>query len=186
MKTIATFWVNGEPHEIALEPNLLLIEVIRDKLGLTGTKHSCGVGNCGACTVLVEGEPILACMTLAMAVRGKHITTIEGLAGPEQMNPLQEAFVTHGAIQCGYCTPGMILTAHALLDRDPDPTEDQVRHALSGNICRCTGYVKIVEAVLAAARTMRGVAAVAGPTGDGAAAGAVGAPPAGALERGVR
>lgn len=155
MKTIVYFTVNGEAHELAVEPNLLLIEIIRDKLGLTGTKHSCGVGNCGACTVLVDGEPILACMTLAMAVRGKQILTIEGLAANGVMHPLQEAFVSHGAIQCGYCTPGMILTAKALLDRNPDPTEQEVRHALSGNICRCTGYVKIVEAVLAAAEDMR-------------------------------
>ena len=155
MKTIVCFTVNGEPHELAIEPNLLLIEIIRDLLGLTGTKHSCGVGNCGACTVLVDGEPVLACMTLAMAVRGKEILTIEGLATNGVMHPIQAAFVTHGAIQCGYCTPGMILTAKALLDRNPDPTEGEVRHALSGNICRCTGYVKIVEAVLAAAEDMR-------------------------------
>jgi carbon-monoxide dehydrogenase small subunit len=155
VKTIATFVVNGQPHELAIEPHWLLIEILRDRLGFTGTKHSCGVGNCGACTVLVEDEPVLACMTLAMAVRGKRITTIEGLAGPEAMNPLQEAFVDHGAIQCGYCTPGMIVTAQALLDGNPDPTEEEVRHALSGNICRCTGYVKIVEAVLAAAKDMR-------------------------------
>ena len=155
MKTIVDFTVNGELHEFAVEPNLLLIEILRDKLGLTGTKHSCGVGNCGACTVLVDGEPVLACMTLAMAVRGRQILTIEGLATNGVMHPLQEAFVTHGAIQCGYCTPGMVLTAKALLDRNPDPTEGEVRHALSGNICRCTGYVKIVEAVLAAAEDMR-------------------------------
>jgi carbon-monoxide dehydrogenase small subunit len=155
VKTIATFVVNGQPHELAVEPHWLLIEILRDRLGFTGTKHSCGVGNCGACTVLVEGEPVLACITLAMAVRGKNITTIEWLAGPEAMNPLQEAFVDHGAIQCGYCTPGMIVTAQAFLDGNPDPTEEEVRHALSGNICRCTGYVKRVDAVLAAAKDMR-------------------------------
>ena len=155
MKTIVDFTVNGELYELAVEPNLLLIEILRDKLGLTGTKHSCGVGNCGACTVLADGEPVLACMTLAMSVRGKEILTIEGLATNGVMHPIQEAFVTHGAIQCGYCTPGMILTAKALLDRNPDPTEGEVRHALSGNICRCTGYVKIVEAVLSAAEDMR-------------------------------
>jgi aerobic carbon-monoxide dehydrogenase small subunit len=159
MKMIATFTVNGEPHEIAVEPHYLLIEVVRDILGLTGTKHSCGVGNCGACTVLVSGEPVLACMTLALAARGKEILTIEGLARDGKMHPLQEAFVNYGAIQCGYCTPGMILTAKALLDRNPEPSEAEVRHALSGNICRCTGYVKIVEAVLAAAEVMRGAAA---------------------------
>jgi aerobic carbon-monoxide dehydrogenase small subunit len=155
MKMIATFTVNGDPHEIAIEPHYLLIEVIRDILGLTGTKHSCGVGNCGACTVLVDGEPVLACMTLALAARDKQVLTIEGLSRDGKMHPLQEAFVNYGAIQCGYCTPGMILTAKALLDRNPNPTEAEVRHALSGNICRCTGYVKIVEAVLAAAAGMR-------------------------------
>jgi len=158
MKMRARFSVNGEPHEIAIEPHWLLIEILRDRLGFTGTKHSCGVGNCGACTVLVDGVPVLACMTLALAARGKDITTIEGLNGGDGLHPLQEAFVTYGAIQCGYCTPGVILTAKALLDRNPDPTEDDVRHALSGNICRCTGYVKIVEAVIAAAAVMRGEA----------------------------
>ncbi len=155
MKTVATFVVNGLPHEVAVEPHELLIEVLRDHLGLTGTKHSCGVGNCGACTVLVEGTPKLACLTLAMEVRNKPVLTIEGLACDGVMHPLQQAFVDHGAIQCGYCTPGMILTAKALLDGNPDPTEHEVREALSGNICRCTGYVKIVEAVLAAAEVMR-------------------------------
>jgi carbon-monoxide dehydrogenase small subunit len=155
MKTLANFVVNGEPYELAIEPNLLLIEVLRDELGLTGTKHSCGVGNCGACTVLVEGEPVLACLSLAMAARGKAITTIEGLAEGPTLHPLQEAFIEVGAIQCGYCTPGMILTAKALLDKKPDPTEEDVREALAGNICRCTGYVKIIEAVLAAAEAMR-------------------------------
>ncbi len=155
MKTVATFVVNGLPHEVAVEPHELLIEVLRDHLGLTGTKHSCGVGNCGACTVLVEGTPKLACLTLAMEVRNKPVLTIEGLACDGVMHPLQQAFVDYGAIQCGYCTPGMILTAKALLDGNPYPTEHEVREALSGNICRCTGYVKIVEAVLAAAEVMR-------------------------------
>lgn len=161
MKMLARFSVNGEPHEIAIEPHWLLIEILRDRLGFTGTKHSCGVGNCGACTVLVDDVPVLACMTLALAVRGKNITTIEGLNGGDGLHPLQQAFVTYGAIQCGYCTPGVILTAKAMLDRNPDPTDEEVRHALSGNICRCTGYVKIVEAVLAAAAVMRGEAAPA-------------------------
>lgn len=155
MKTLATFLVNGRSYEVAIEPHYLLVEVLRDHLGLTGTKHSCGVGNCGACTVLVEGEPVLACLTLAMDVRDKSILTIEGLAQNGVLHPLQQAFIDHGAIQCGYCTPGMIMTAKALLDRNPDPTEQEVREALAGNICRCTGYVKIVEAVLAAAEIMR-------------------------------
>lgn len=155
MKMIATFDVNDESRELAVEPQQLLIEVLRDQLGLTGTKHSCGVGNCGACTVLVGGDPVLACMTLALAVRGRKIVTIEGLADGPELHPLQRAFVDYGAIQCGYCTPGMILTAKALLDRNPAPSEEEVRRALSGNICRCTGYVKIVEAVMAAAEVMR-------------------------------
>jgi len=133
----------------------LLIEVLRDDLGLTGTKHSCGAGNCGACTVLVDGLPLLACLTLAVTVRGKHVTTIEGLAQGPNLHPLQQAFIDRGAIQCGYCTPGMILTAKALLDRNPSPTEEEMRIALAGNLCRCTGYAKIVEAVLAAAETLR-------------------------------
>jgi carbon-monoxide dehydrogenase small subunit len=154
-KVFVHFTVNGEPREVAIEPHQLLIEVIREDFGLTGTKHSCGAGNCGACTVLVDGLPILACLTLAMAVQDKELTTIEGLARGGELHPLQQAFIDHGAIQCGYCTPGMILSAKALLDRNPQPTEEEVRQALSGNICRCTGYVKIVEAVLAAAETMR-------------------------------
>jgi len=152
MKTIARYVVNGEPYELAVEPFQLLIEVLREQLGLTGTKHSCGVGNCGACTVLVDGKPVLSCMTLAVTARDKQITTIEGLARGGELHPLQKAFVEYGAIQCGYCTPGMILSAEALLEKFPDPSEEQVREAVSGNICRCTGYVKIVEAVLAAAR----------------------------------
>lgn len=155
MKIFAAFDINGQVHELGIEPHQLLIEILRDHLGLTGTKHSCGVGNCGACTVLVDGVPVLACMTLALAVRGKRIVTIEGLADGPELHPLQRAFVDHGAIQCGYCTPGMILTAKALLDRNPAPTVTEVREALAGNICRCTGYVKIVEAVLAAAAEMR-------------------------------
>lgn len=155
MKIFAAFDINGQVHELGIEPHQLLIEILRDHLGLTGTKHSCGVGNCGACTVLVDGVPVLACMTLALAVRGKRIVTIEGLADGPELHPLQRAFVDHGAIQCGYCTPGMILAAKALLDRNPAPTVTEVREALAGNICRCTGYVKIVEAVLAAAAEMR-------------------------------
>lgn len=155
MKTPATFLVNGRPYELAIEPHYLLIEVLRDHLGLTGTKHSCGVGNCGACTVLVEGEPVLACLTLALDVRDKPILTIEGMAEDGVLHPLQQAFIDYGAIQCGFCTPGMIMSAKALLDKNPSPSEGEVREALAGNICRCTGYVKIVEAVLAAAEIMR-------------------------------
>ena len=151
MKMIARFIVNGEAHELAIEPHQLLIEVLRDQLGLTGTKHSCGAGNCGACTILLDGTPVLSCMTLAIAARDKEITTIEGLAQGEVLHPIQKAFVDHGAIQCGYCTPGMILSAKALLDNHPHPSEDEIREGIAGNICRCTGYVKIVDAIHAAA-----------------------------------
>ena len=154
MKQIARFIVNERQYELTIEPHMLLVEVLRDGLGLTGTKHSCGIGNCGACTVLVDGRPIVSCLTLALTVQGRSITTIEGLAQGTTLHPIQKAFVDHGAIQCGYCTPGMILSAKALLDTNLNPTEQEVKQALSGNLCRCTGYVKIVDAVLAAAGVM--------------------------------
>jgi carbon-monoxide dehydrogenase small subunit len=152
---MTTFLVNGRHYEVAIEPHMLLIEVLRDELDLTGTKQSCGIGNCGACTVLIDGKPVLSCLTLALTVVGKHITTIEGLAQGTALHPIQKAFIEHGAIQCGFCTPGMILSAKALLDGNPDPDEEEVKQALSGNLCRCTGYVKIIDAVLAAAEAMR-------------------------------
>lgn len=155
MKQIANFIVNGKPYEIAIEPHMLLIEVLRGQLGLTGTKCSCGMGNCGACTVLIDGKATLSCLTLALTAQGKNITTIEGLAEGIKLHPLQKAFIDCGAIQCGYCTPGMILSAKALLDKNSNPTREEVKEALSGNLCRCTGYVKIVDAVLAAAEEMR-------------------------------
>ena len=155
MKRMTTFLVNGRHYEVAIGPHMLLIELLRDELGLTGTKQSCGIGNCGACTVLLDGKPVLSCLTLALTVEGKHITTIEGLAQGTALHPIQKAFIEHGAIQCGFCTPGMILSAKALLDGNPDPDEEEVRQALSGNLCRCTGYVKIIDAVLAAAEAMR-------------------------------
>jgi len=151
-KEIATFVVNGVAYEELIESNMTLLEVLRDKLGLTGTKQGCtGSGNCGACTVLVDGKPILSCLTLAASVKGQDILTIEGLAKGTTLHPLQKAFIEHGAIQCGFCTPGMVLSAKALLDENPDPTSEDVKVALAGNLCRCTGYVKIVDAVLAAA-----------------------------------
>ena len=155
MKQVVNFTVNGKAYELAIEPHLLLVEVLRDELGLTGTKHSCDIGHCGACTVLVEGIAVLSCLTPAITVKGKNITTIEGLAEGTKLHPIQKAFIEYGAIQCGYCTPGMILSAKALLDRNSNPTREEVKQALSGNLCRCTGYVKIVDAVLAAAETMR-------------------------------
>jgi len=155
MKQIANFIVNGKGYEIAIEPHMLLVEVLRDELGLTGTKHSCGIGHCGACTVLIDDIPALSCLTPAITVKGKNITTIEGLAEGTTLHPIQKAFIDCGAIQCGYCTPGMIMSTKALLDRNPNPTREEVKQALSGNLCRCTGYVKIVDAVLAAAETMK-------------------------------
>jgi len=146
--------VNGNEYEVAVKPYERLIDVIRDKMGLTGTKRGCDYGGCGACTVLVDGKAVCSCMVIAPWAEGKHITTIEGLVKDGKLHPLQEAFIERGAIQCGYCTPGMILTAKALLDENPSPTEEQVRKYISGNLCRCTGYVKIVEAILAAAEKL--------------------------------
>jgi carbon-monoxide dehydrogenase small subunit len=153
-KTIAKFVVNGVVYEELIKSNMTLLELLRDRLGLTGTKQGCaGSGNCGACTVLVDGKPILSCLTLAASVKGQNILTIEGLSRGESLHPLQKAFIEHGAVQCGFCTPGMILAAKALLDENPKPTREEVRRGLAGNLCRCTGYVKIIDAVLAAART---------------------------------
>ncbi len=152
MKTLVTFHVNGEEFEVPVAPTDFLVDVIRERIGLTGTKKGCGIGDCGACTVLVDGEPLLSCLTLALSCEGREVTTIEGLAAQGELHPVQRAFVETGAIQCGFCTPGMILSAKALLDRVPNPTADQIQAGLAGNICRCTGYVKILEAVQHAAR----------------------------------
>ncbi len=152
MKTLVTLHVNGEEFEVPVAPTDFLVDVIRERIGLTGTKKGCGIGDCGACTVLVDGEPVLACLTLALSCEGRQVTTIEGLAAQGELHPVQRAFVETGAIQCGFCTPGMILSAKALLDRVPNPTADQIQAGLAGNICRCTGYVKILEAVQHAAR----------------------------------
>ncbi len=146
-KTAMTLTVNKETYDVAANPNRTLLEVLRDDLHLTGTKESCGEGVCGSCTVLLDGRPVRSCLTLAVAVEGREITTIEGLSEGEKLHPVQEAFVNHHAIQCGFCSPGMILTAYALLQENPNPTEEEIRRAISGNVCRCTGYAKIVEAV---------------------------------------
>jgi len=151
MKRIIQLHVNGEEYEVLTETHKTLLEVLREDLGLTGTKRSCDLGACGACTVLIDGRPQLSCLTLAVDARGKTITTIEGLDQDGTLHPLQKAFVEKGAIQCGFCTPGMILTAKAFLDEHPHPAEREVKKAISGNLCRCTGYVKIVEAILAVA-----------------------------------
>lgn len=148
MKRNCRFTVNGEAISIEVEPCWTLLEVIRDKLELTGAKEGCGYGECGTCTVLIDGMAVTSCLVLAVQVEGKKVVTIEGLAGRDGTpHPLQEAFVEHGAIQCGYCTPGMILSAKALLDRNRDPSEEQITKAIAGNLCRCTGYVKIIEAI---------------------------------------
>jgi len=153
MKQLITLRVNGESYEVAVEPQTILLDVLREKLGLNGTKKACDFGNCGSCTVLMDGKPVLSCLILAMDAQGKDILTIEGMAKDGQLHPLQRAFIDHGAIQCGFCTPGMLLSAKALLDENPQPIAEEVRQAISGNLCRCTGYHKIVEAILDVAQS---------------------------------
>jgi len=143
--------VNGAKEHLTVPSNMTLLQMLRDKLGLTGTKNGCSAGECGACTVLVDGEPVNSCLMLAVEADGHQVTTVEGLAHDDQLSALQEAFVEHNAVQCGFCTPGMLISAHALLERDPHPTEQEVREALVGNLCRCTGYLRIIEAVQTAA-----------------------------------
>ncbi|MBI1851762.1 MAG: (2Fe-2S)-binding protein [Planctomycetes bacterium] len=147
--------VNGEDVEVAFAPHKTLLEVLREDLGLTGTKHGCELGECGTCAVLVDGKPILSCLALPLDLEGKEISTVEGMADGPRLHPLQEAFADLGAAQCGYCTPGFLLTAKALLDAKKKPTRDEIKDALAGNLCRCTGYVKIFEAVELAAKRMR-------------------------------
>jgi carbon-monoxide dehydrogenase small subunit len=151
MRVPLKFVVNGKRREMEVDPSLPLVDLIREELDLTGTKKGCGTGDCGACTILLEGMPLNSCLVLAIEVDGLEITTIEGLKKETELHPIQEAFVSHGAIQCGFCTPGMVLSAKALLDKNVNPTERDVRLALSGNLCRCTGYQKIVEAILSLA-----------------------------------
>ena len=150
-KQVIKLKVNGEEYEVAIYPHRTLLEVLREEIGLTGTKQACGLGVCGACTVLVDGEALLACLTLALSVQGKDIRTVEGLAEGQELSPLQKAFVEHWAIQCGFCTPGMLMSLTALLSKNPHPEEYEIKKAISGNLCRCTGYIKIVEAVKAVA-----------------------------------
>jgi len=155
-KRVISLTINGDVCEVLVAPQRTLLEVLRDDLGLTGTKHACGTGECGACTVLIDSKPMLSCMTLAADLNGRDIVTIEGLSGAEKLHPIQESFVEYGAIQCGFCTPGFVMTVKALLDENPNPSEEEVRWYLRGNLCRCTGYAKIVEATLKAAERMRG------------------------------
>ncbi len=150
MKQPIQLKVNGEIYEAHIEPNRTLLDVLRDDLELTGTKKGCDMGDCGACTVIIDGKAVNSCLVLALDARGKDILTIEGLAEGTNLHPLQDAFVKYGGIQCGFCTPGMVMASKALLDENPKPTEYEVREGIAGNLCRCTGYVKIVEAILAA------------------------------------
>lgn len=152
-----SFTLNGRLQDIEVQPHELLLDVVRERLGLTGAKRSCDVQVCGACTLLVDGRPVSACTTLAFEVCGRSVLTIEGLAENGKLHPLQQAFIEHGGFQCGFCTPGMILAAKALLDENPDPSEAELKHFMHGNICRCTGYKKIIESIMAAAKTMRSV-----------------------------
>ena len=147
MKQILHLRVNGEDKEVATEINKTLLEVLREDMGLTGTKHGCELGECGTCTVLVDGEPVLSCLVLGVEVEGLEILTVEGLKERDKPHPLQKAFADLGAAQCGYCTPGILLTAKAFLEKNPHPSREEIREALAGNLCRCTGYTKILEAV---------------------------------------
>ncbi|MDH5362339.1 MAG: (2Fe-2S)-binding protein [Aigarchaeota archaeon] len=149
------FMVNGRRHQFDVEPNTLLLNLIREKLYLTGSKYGCGIGECGACTVHLDGEPVLSCLTLAVEADGRRVDTIEGVADGDKLDPVQEAFIEEGAIQCGFCTPGFIMTTRALLRDNPNPTEDVIREYLKGNLCRCTGYVNIVKAVQTAASKLK-------------------------------
>ena len=150
-----TLRVNGEEQEVLFHSYKTLLEVLREELGLTGTKHGCELGECGACAVLVDGVPVLSCLELALHCEGRDVQTVEGLAQGSALHPLQAAFADHGGSQCGYCTSGMLMTAKALLDKEPAPSRERIKEALSGNICRCTGYQQIWESVEAAAKTMR-------------------------------
>ena len=148
--------VNGRAYDISAPPNQTLLDFLRYRLGLVGTKNGCDTGNCGACTVLVDGKAVNSCLVLAVELDGAGITTIEGIGSPDRLHPLQQAFVDHGVIQCGYCAPGMIIAAKALLDENAEPTEEEIRSAIAGNLCRCTGYLAIMKAIASAAGTLRG------------------------------
>ena len=155
MKQEIELRVNGQIYEVEVQPWRTLLEALRDQLNLTGTKQSCGEGHCGACTVIVDGQAVNSCLMLAVEAQGKDVLTIEGLSEGGRLHPIQEAFVTHGAVQCGFCSPGMIMAAKTFLEENPDPSEEEIRNAMSGHLCRCTGYVQITEAIMAAAYRMR-------------------------------
>lgn len=150
-KIVLKITVNGKKYRLKIDPNLRLLDLLRDQLRLTGTKEGCGIGECGACTVMIDGSPVNSCLVLAGQCEGKEVLTIEGLEVEGKLHPLQEAFINQGAVQCGFCTPGVIMSAKALFDHNPQPSEEEIKEAISGNICRCTGYRQIVEAIKSAA-----------------------------------
>ncbi len=155
MKRLITLTVNGKSYEVAIEPRQSLLQVLREELHLTGTKEGCSEGECGACTVILDGKTVDSCLVFGLEADGQDLTTIEGLGSDDALHPVQQAFIEHGGAQCGFCTPGMILATKAMLEQTPNPSEEDIRWGLSGNLCRCTGYVKIVEAVQAAAASMQ-------------------------------
>lgn len=156
MKKILNLIINGQPYEGAVKPKTTLVELLRDEIGLTGTKRACNSGACGSCTVLVDGKAVNSCSVLALQVEGRHVTTIEGLANGPTLHPIQEAFLDHGGFQCGFCTSGMIMAAKSLLDEIPNPSRQEVTEGIAGNLCRCTGYVRIIDSILLAAQRMKG------------------------------
>lgn len=155
MKELITLTINGDRVQAKVDQHTTLLSFIRDELGLMGTKNGCGSGDCGACTVLIDGVAVKSCIYLAVEADGKEVITIEGLAKGGILHPVQQAFVDEGAVQCGYCTPGMVLSAKALLDENPDPTEEEIKKGIAGNLCRCTGYVRIIKAIQSAAKTLK-------------------------------
>ncbi|MBI2202759.1 MAG: (2Fe-2S)-binding protein [Candidatus Rokubacteria bacterium] len=155
MKRLIQLTVNGQTRDVPVQPTRTLLDVVRDDLGLTGAKRGCDLGACGACTMLLDGRPVNACLVLAVEAEGAEIVTIEGIAAGGRLDPIQQAFVEHGAVQCGFCTPGLVLATKALLEATPEPCDTAMREALSGNLCRCTGYVKVFDAIRAAARRLR-------------------------------
>ena len=152
MEQTIKFILNGASVEVSVPPHWTLLRLLREKLGLTGTKEGCGIGECGACTVLIDGAPVHACLVLTPKVEGREVQTIEGLGTRESLHPLQQSFIEHGAVQCGFCTPGMLMSSKALLEKNPHPTKEEVKEAISGNLCRCTGYHQIIEAIEAVSR----------------------------------
>lgn len=162
MKRLIALTVNGQKYEVAVEPRQSLLQVLREELHLTGTKEGCSEGECGACTVILDGKTVDSCLIFGVEANGRNIVTIEGLATGDALHPVQKAFADYGGVQCGFCTPGMILAAKALLESNPNPTDEEIRWGIAGNLCRCTGYVKIVDAIKAAAQHYRAMAAAQG------------------------